>query len=83
MLLAVGFVEFCSSAVLVEVSKGENDREPGDFGLDSALLKGRSKEYVDDVKLKELNNGRIAMLAFGGIATQTALGATEFPYFQF
>jgi Chlorophyll A-B binding protein len=35
------------------------------------------------MKTKEVNNGRLAMLAFGGIATQTALGFTEFPYFSF
>lgn len=82
LLLMIGFVEFCSGAILVEVFKGESDREAGDFGLDPpGLLKGKSKEQVDLMKLKELNNGRLAMLAFGGIATQTALGSTEFPYF--
>jgi Chlorophyll A-B binding protein len=82
LLMIIGFIEFCSAATLVEVSKGESDREAGDFGLDPpGLLLGKSKEYVDRMKLKEINNGRIAMLAFGGIATQTALGATEFPYF--
>jgi hypothetical protein len=34
------------------------------------------------MKTKEINNGRLAMLAFGGIATQTALGDAfhAFPY---
>lgn len=80
MLLFIGFVEFCTGAALVEVSKGESDREAGDFGFDGGFLKGKSKEAIDDLKLKELSNGRLAMLAFGGIATQTALGHTEFPY---
>jgi hypothetical protein len=83
MLLAVGFVEVASGAVLVQVAKGECDRAAGDFGLDPpGILKGKSKAFVDDMKLKELNNGRIAMLAFGGIATQTALGSVDFPYFN-
>lgn len=82
MLLIIGFIEFCSAAILVDVSKGNSDREAGDFGLDPpGLLLGKSKAFVDNMKLKELNNGRIAMLAFGGISTQTALGATDFPYF--
>lgn len=84
LLLAVGFVEFCTSAVLVEVSKGENDRQAGDFGLDPLnFMKGKSVEEVNRLKLQELLNGRLAMLAFGGVATQTALGdATHaFPYF--
>jgi hypothetical protein len=81
MLLAIGFIEFCTSAVLVEVAKGETDREAGDFKLDPlAFLKDKSKEEVDTMKLKELQNGRAAMLAFSGIVTQAALGGTEFPY---
>lgn len=81
MLFVVGFLEFCTSAVLVEVSKGESDREAGDFKLDPLqFLKGKSKEEVDVWKLKELQNGRAAMMAFGGVATQAALGGTEFPY---
>jgi len=84
LLLAVGFVEFCASAVLVEVSKGESDREAGDYTLDPlSFLKGKSDEDVKKMKTRELLNGRLAMLAFGGVATQSALGdATHaFPYF--
>jgi light-harvesting complex I chlorophyll a/b binding protein 1 len=84
MLLAAGFIEVCSGAVLVQVAKGESDREAGDFKLDPLqFLKGKSKDEVDTWKLKELENGRLAMLAFGGVATQAALGAgtQSFPYF--
>ena len=84
LLLAVGFIEFCSSAALVQVSKGELDREAGDFSLDPLqFLKGKSKEECDKMKTRELLNGRLAMLAFGAVATQTALGEASqtFPYF--
>ena len=81
MLLAIGLVEFCTSASLVEVSKGESDRAAGDFGLDGGMLKNKDAKFIKDMATKEVNNGRLAMLAFGGIATQTALGATDFPYF--
>jgi Chlorophyll A-B binding protein len=84
MLLIVGLLEITSSAALVQVSKGELDREAGDFGLDPlGFLKGKSKEQVDRMKLREINNGRLAMLAFGAVSTQAALGeATQnFPYF--
>ena len=81
MLLAIGFVEFCMSAVLVEVAKGESDREAGDFKLDPlGFLKDKSKEDIDTMKLKELQNGRAAMMAFSGVATQAALGGDHFPY---
>lgn len=81
MLLAIGFVEFCTGAVLVEVAKGECDREAGDFQLTGGMFKGKSADFIKDMKTKEINNGRLAMLAFGGIATQTALGSSAFPYF--
>lgn len=84
LLIVVGLLEFCSSAALVQVSKGELDREAGDFGLDPLnFLKGKSKEQVDRMKLREINNGRLAMLAFGAVATQAALGegSQSFPYF--
>ena len=84
ILLAAGLIEFCSSgAVLVEVAKGESDREAGDYSLDPlSFLKDKSKEESDRMKLRELLNGRLAMLAFGGVATQTALGDSHhaFPY---
>jgi len=84
LLLCVGIIEFCSGATLVQVSKGELDREAGDFKLDPLqFLKGKSKAEVDRVKTQELLNGRLAMLAFGAVATQTALGegTQNFPYF--
>merc|ERR1719245_1604130 len=84
LLIVVGLIEFCSGAVLVQVAKGESDREAGDFGLDPLkFLKDKSKEEVDRMKLRELANGRLSMLAFGCVATQTALSdATHnFPYF--
>jgi len=84
LLFCVGLLEFCTGAALVQVSKGELDREAGDYGLDPlGFLKGKSEEEKRTMMLKEINNGRLAMLAFGGIATQTALGSTEFPYFSF
>jgi len=84
LLLFVAFIEFCSSAALVQVSKGELDREAGDFSLDPLqFLKDKSAEDVKRMKTRELLNGRLAMLAFGAISTQSALGeATQnFPYF--
>jgi Chlorophyll A-B binding protein len=83
MLLAIGFIEFCTGAVLVEVSKGESDRPAGNFGLDPmSFLKGKSDAEVKRMELTELLNGRLAMLAFSGVCTQTALGDAHhaFPY---
>lgn len=80
MLMAAGFVEIVTGAALVQVSKGELERAPGDFNF-GASFAGKTPEAVKTMKTKEINNGRLAMLAFGGIATQTALGSEAFPYF--
>jgi hypothetical protein len=84
LLIAVAVTEVCSAASLVQVSKGELDREAGNFGFDPlGFMKGKSAEQQATMKLKEVNNGRLAMLAFGGIATQAALGEAthSLPYF--
>ena len=49
-------------------------REPGDFGLDPlGFLKGKSEDELNRLKLQELKNGRLAMLAFSGLCTQSVL----------
>jgi len=84
LLLAIAVVEFCTGAVLIEVARGENDREAGDYSLDPlGFLKGKSEEEVNRMKLREVKNARLAMLAFAGVVTQTGLGEAyhNFPYF--
>jgi len=84
LLLVVAVLEFTTSAALIQVSKGELERDAGDFGLDPLnFLKGKSDEEVKKMKTREINNGRLAMLAFGAVSTQAALteGAQSFPYF--
>merc|ERR1719245_683249 len=84
MLIVIAFIEFCTGAVLVQVAKGENDRLAGDFQLDPLqFLKDKSDEEIKRMKTREVLNGRLAMLAFGGVSTQAALSdATHnFPYF--
>lgn len=84
LLFCVALVEFSTGAALVQVSKGELDRAAGDFGLDPLqFLKGKSKAETDRMATRELLNGRLAMLAFSAVATQSALGEStqNFPYF--
>lgn len=48
----------------------------GDYSFDPL---GLAKKGADKLKVNELKNGRLAMLAFSGIVTQSALGHTAFP----
>jgi len=44
------------------------DRVPGDFGFDPlGLSVGKTQEEKDEMALKEIKNGRLAMLAIGGM----------------
>lgn len=81
MLLAVGLIEMSTGAALVQVSKGELERDAGDFQFGSKYMDKMDAAGKLNMATKEINNGRLAMLAFGGIATQTALGYESFPYF--
>ena len=45
------------------------------------FTKGMSEEDFATMQLKELKNGRLAMLAIGGIVTQDAIFEKGFPYF--
>lgn len=72
--------EIISSIAVVEMLNGSG-RAPGNFGFDPAgFLKGKSAEEVKTMELKELTNGRLAMLAFGGMVTQSVLYDSHFPF---
>ena len=48
-------------------------REPGDFGFGKKFLDGKSEAQIENMKLKEINHCRAAMLAFSGVVTQSVL----------
>jgi len=77
-LLVIGFLEVVGGVGIYEMSKG-SDRQPGEFGFDPLNL-GRDKSRYARYQLSEIKNGRLAMLAFGGIATQAVLFNKGFPY---
>jgi len=79
MFLWFGLAEIIGSVALIQMLEGSG-RQPGDFGLDGGMLKGKSDEYIEEMKLKEITHCRLAMLAFSGVVTQAVLTQGPFPY---
>lgn len=80
MLFVVGVLELIGGAALFDQAKGSG-RIPGDFSFDPL---GFSKDGKNTARYaqSEIKNGRLAMLAFSGIATQAALFPDKaFPFF--
>jgi len=56
----------------------EGQREPGDFGF--TMFAPKDEAGMKKKQLSELMNGRLAMMAIGGIATQSVQNGHGFPY---
>merc|ERR1719343_186062 len=75
VLLAIGFLETPSINSFNWPQPSNEwtlriDRIPGDFGFDPLGLKPQSPREFKELQSKELNNGRLAMLAAAGIIAQ-------------
>ncbi|EEC51848.1 protein fucoxanthin chlorophyll a/c protein [Phaeodactylum tricornutum CCAP 1055/1] len=80
MLLWFSFLEIFDTVAVIQMLNGSG-RRPGDFGFDPAgFLKNADAKKEEDMMLKELTNGRLAMLAFSGMVTQAVLTQGPFPY---
>lgn len=80
VLLWTSLFEIISTKAVAEMLEGSG-RAPGDFGFDPLKFsEGKSEKVKADFAVKELKNGRLAMLAFGGIVTQAVLTGKEFPF---
>jgi len=76
LLLAIAIVEVCTGIPKVFQLLNDPDAAPaGDFKFDPLGFGGGK-----DLEEKELANGRLAMMAFSGIVTQSALTGNTFPY---
>ena len=81
VLLWTSLFEIISVKAVSEMLEGSG-RAPGYFGFDPLKFSaGKPQKTVDDLAMKELANGRLAMLAFSGIVTSAVLSDKGFPYY--
>jgi len=70
IVLWMGVLEFWTNKgnVTMETMFEDPERVPGNFGFDPmGLSVGKTQEQLDEMALKEIKNGRLAMLAIGGM----------------
>jgi len=78
ILLWVSFAEVCTLAALSNMN--EFDREPGNFGFDPLGMMPKDEAGKKAMQLKELKNGRLAMVAIGGMIHGSIVTGHGFPY---
>ena len=74
----ISLLEACSFAALANMNN--YDRRPGDFGFDPLSLYPKDEAGQRERQLQELKNGRLAMIAIGGMVTQATITGHGFPY---
>lgn len=74
----ISLVEACTFAALANMN--EFDREPGDYSFDPLGLFPKDPVKQAEYRLAELKNGRLAMIAIGGMVTGAAITGKGFPY---
>ena len=75
---AISYLEASSFGALANMN--EFDRAPGDFGFDPLKLKPKDEAKFREMQLKELKNGRLAMVAIGGMVAGSLVTGNGFPY---
>jgi len=66
MLLWLGILEIVSAFATMEMFKGQSGRKPGEFGFDP-LGFSKTDSAMATNRLKEIKNGRLAMIGIGGM----------------
>merc|ERR1719223_586169 len=78
LLLWLGLLEVFGAIAIDQTLRGSG-REPGDYGFDPiGFISDPAKK--EEMQMKELANGRLAMFAFGGAVTQAVLTGNSFPW---
>jgi len=80
ILIWCGLLEVLGLFAYVNMREGKTDRKPGDFGLRGFYPSDPKGQY--EMQVKELRNGRLAMLAYSGIVTSAVLTQEKWPFFD-
>ena len=74
----ISFLEACSFPALANMNN--YDRMPGDFSFDPLGLYPTTPEKQKEMQVAELKNGRLAMIAIGGMVAGASVTGSHFPY---
>uniref|UniRef100_A0A7R9WPE2 Plastid light harvesting protein n=1 Tax=Craspedostauros australis TaxID=1486917 RepID=A0A7R9WPE2_9STRA len=74
----ISFIEACTFPALANMNN--YDRQPGDYSFDPLGFFPEDEAAQERIKLVELKNGRLAMIAIGGMVTQATMTGHGFPY---
>jgi len=74
----ISFLEACSFPAYANMNN--YDRKPGNFGFDPLGLMPTDPVKAREMELKELKNGRLAMVAIGGMVAGATVTGHGFPY---
>lgn len=81
MIQIFGWISFIEACTLpAYAGMGRYDRRPGDFSFDPLGLYPVDEEKRRERQLQELKNGRLAMIAIGGMVAGAAVSGNSFPY---
>jgi hypothetical protein len=81
-LMAIGTAEIYGGWLCYQGWRGDIDRSAGDFFLGKQFLP-KDTEGQKAMQLKELENGRLAMLAFSGMVTMGVISEKPWPFIDF
>jgi len=82
IFLWISLIESCSIPALAGLNNPAFDRAPGDFSFDPLGLYPTDPEKQKEMQLAELKNGRLAMIAVGGMVAGASVTGGHFPYLQ-
>merc|ERR1719491_208458 len=78
IFLWISLLEACTFAAYANMNNW--DRMPGDYSFDPLGIYPESEEKQKEMQLAELKNGRLAMIAIGGMVAGSAVTGMHFPY---